>query len=489
MRRIMVLVPVIAVLVLGSAWILSTHPCVRPMRAFARGTTSVATSTASRLASHGARAVGRVAAAAVRTAEAQEVLEFRRVPPESVTSFERRRARRPVIPAEPAPPADPADPAVPEPAEPDAPPTPGDTEVVYSKSGNVMRIGSDVHVPRNQVISGDLLVVGGDITVDGRVEGDVVSMGGNVQLNSTARVDGDVAAIGGQLTEEPGSSIGGQRVTAGGRGIRGMRSRVRDEVEHGVTRATHVAASFVWLMIMLAVAWGFSTIAPGTTRAALETLQRRTALSIGVGALVWALIIPSIVALCLVVAILCITIIGIPLALAALLGYCLFLGLMFVWGYAVAAAGVGEWILSRRRAPAFAGGLASPSEPSLSRKAVIGVLAISGSGFFGQILQTLFFAPPLQGLGTFISVVSIVVGGLAATFGAGAWLRTELTTGTLARWWGGRKSAAAAPVSTAPTGTSPPPPSSPSPHPPPPPPAGPEPAGGAMPQTGAPPPV
>ena len=83
--------------------------------------------------------------------------------------------------------------------------------------------------------------------------------------------------------------------------------------------------------------------------------------------------------------------------------------------------------------------------------------------------ETVFFVPPLQGLGTFISVCSIVAGGLAATFGGGAWLRAEFATGTLGRWWRGRRvtpivppSAGATAVTGAPlAGPAPPPPEAP----------------------------
>jgi hypothetical protein len=393
-----------------------------------------------------ARIVGRVAEAViadVRSAQAQEVLEFKPVPAESVSKLERSRARRrPSITVTTDPP---------EPPEPPEPPDPPEApEVAFGKSGNVMRIGSDVHVESNQVVSGDLLAVGGDVTVDGHVEGDVVAMGGDVKLSATARVDGDVASIGGELIEEPGAFVGGQRVTAVGmKGARGLPGRDRLRLKQEFERVGHVGSSMVWLLIMLAVAWGISKLAPGRTGAALAILKRETLLSLGIGALVWALIIPSVVALALVVAILCITIIGIPLALAALLGYAVFLVVLWVWGYVVGTLAVGDWASARMsaRAAATSGAATTTTPASLSRRAVLGVLIVSGAGLAGEILQTLFFAPPLQGFGVFISVVSTVAGALAATFGAGAWLRSEFKSGTLGRWWSGRRAQTAAAAS------------------------------------------
>jgi hypothetical protein len=213
------------------------------------------------------------------------------------------------------------------------------------------------------------------------------------------------------------------------------------------------------LLIMLGVAWGFTQIAPRHTASALAVLRESPAMSMGIGGLVWALLIPSLVALCLVVAILCITIIGIPVAIAALFAYGLFLGLVWVWGYVVCMAAIGEWVLSRRAQAAPVAGVAPgafPSGPqiapaaaresSLTQNAVLGVLLIGGAGFVGQIFKTIDFIGPLRALGSFLSVISIVLSGLAATIGAGAWLRSEFVSGTLKRWWGGRRTSPAVAV-------------------------------------------
>lgn len=384
------------------------------------------------------RTLERMLEALAPPAEAQETLEFKPVPPESAAALERRSARRVTRSTD---------------TEVDVtPPTPPTPPAVPGKTGNIMRIGSDVHIEQDQVVSGDLLAVGGDVTVDGHVEGDVVAMGGDVHLSASARVDGDVACIGGELTEDPGASIGGQRVTAMGlRGTRHFRSdRFRpgrhDDEWRGFWSATKIATSFIWLFIFGVIAWGFASLAPGRTAAAHDVMKKQPALSMGIGMLVWALFVPSVVALALVVAILCITIIGIPLALAALFGYFVFLGILAAWGYAVSAVGVGD-LVSRRvhlGAPAITAPGAPPATVSLSRKAVLGVLVLSGSGLVGEFLHALFFAPPLQGIGVFIAVVSKIATVIAGTFGAGALLRHEAIAGTLRRWWAGRGAARSA---------------------------------------------
>ena len=409
-----------------------------------------------RLARATAARIGQVAGAfaglGARNASAgQEVLKFKPVSPESASELESQRSGRPERSSdeEPAPGAAPLPPEPPRPE-------------VAGRTGDIMRIGSDVHVERDQVVAGDLMAIGGDVTVDGHVEGDLVALGGDVDLHSTARVDGDVVCMGGQLREDPGAAVGGKRVTGAGlRSMRGFHGRAaREALRHmeggaeagAVRRSGHVAASLVWLFVLLGVAWGFAALAPGRTGAAAEVLERAPALSLGLAALVCALIVPSLIALCLVVAILCITIIGIPIAIAALFGYFVFLGLLWVWGYAVAMQAVGGWVLRRsRRAADVAMPGSAPPAHSLERRAVAGVLLVSGAGFAGEFLKMFWFAPPLPGIGTFISVVSIVASSLAAAMGGGAWLRSEFTTGTLGRWWRGRRPASEATVPNMPS--------------------------------------
>jgi hypothetical protein len=377
---------------------------------------------------------------AVATAHAQEPLNFRPVPAESASRFERKettkRSSIPAPPAAPAPPATPPPPAAPE------PPTErkhkwedADDDMISGKSGSTMRIGSDIHVGPDEVIKGDLSSVGGDIEIEGHVEGDVVAMGGDLTLRSSARVDGDVVCIGGSLNEEPGASVGGRRVTAMGvHDLRELRRERHHDFDGG--RAGRIMSSIITMLILLGLTWAFVRFAPSKSQAAVDTLRRETALSFGIGALVWALILPSIVALALVVALLCITIIGIPLALAALLGYVLFLGMLFVWGYAVGAAVIGGQLSKRAQHTAVAG-VAPQPEPSLQRSAAMGVLVLGGTAVIAQIMKSL--GGVLYGLGAFIHVITIIFACLLTTAGAGAWLRAEFMTGTLGVWWRGRR--------------------------------------------------
>lgn len=394
------------------------------------------------------------------TVPASEVLTFRPVPRESTAHFEKIK----IVRHTPAP--DPTDTMSFGESPPDAPEQPNPPVAVVDRTGGIMKIGSDIRVGPSEVIHGDLSSVNGDITIEGHVEGDVVAMRGDVDLMSTARVDGDVVCLGGQLTEEPGAQVKGQKVTAGHSGAwsirdRGDRGDRRDgedgDSPGGRRRADRVAGSLVWLLILTLLGWLFVRVGAGRTVAAVELINRSPGLSLGIGALIWALIIPSLIALVLVVALLCITIIGIPLALAALVGYALFLSVLTIWGYIVAATILGGR-LSRAAQdgalsgvppsahPAGVGGAALPGVAgtgvsdtvSLTRRMLIGVGVLMGSIVLGHLLRATGLGP-LHGLGTLLLVLGIIASSLATTIGAGALLLSEIAIGTFQVIWHGRR--------------------------------------------------
>ena len=392
----------------------------------------------------------------VTPAWAQEVLEFKPVSPESAAKLEPmrpvRRRGAPMPPSAPKAPKTPETPSAPETPNPPEPP------ISLGKSGNIMRVGSDIHIETDQVVVGDVMAVGGDITVDGHVEGDVVAMGGDVYVNNGGKVDGDVVCMGGELHEQDGAVIGGQRVTASrhSRHVRGMRHITTDDGEpHGI------GGSIVWLIITLGVGWAFAGLAPGRTGRSLEVLKREPGTSFVTGILAAMLTVPSIVALCMLVALLCITIIGIPLAIGALFGYFAFLGVLWMWGFVIGAAAIGER-LTRRGAVAPMPGVpasavagvapapaAAPVAPSgLTRAALSGVLMICGAVLLGSIFHRI----GLGAIGTLLIVLSWITFSGVTMIGAGAWLRAEFQAGTLTRLWGNRRKAGApAPAAAAAT--------------------------------------
>lgn len=86
----------------------------------------------------------------------------------------------------------------------------------------VLEAGSVAHrqmvaVGRDLVVAGeareDAAALEGRIRILGRVHGDVIALGGDVELAASARVDGDVYSLGGHIRAAPGSTIGGRSVS------------------------------------------------------------------------------------------------------------------------------------------------------------------------------------------------------------------------------------------------------------------------------------
>ncbi|MGA2762836.1 MAG: hypothetical protein ABSG17_05680 [Spirochaetia bacterium] len=89
----------------------------------------------------------------------------------------------------------------------------GDRNVSVGLNGISFLVGGGSSIGMPVVVSslrrGDLLSVGGRVTVDSRVEGDVWALGADVELTPRAVVTGDVVAIGGKVTASPGAAVGG----------------------------------------------------------------------------------------------------------------------------------------------------------------------------------------------------------------------------------------------------------------------------------------
>ncbi len=85
----------------------------------------------------------------------------------------------------------------------------------HLQEGSVAR-NRIVAMGRDMVIDGEALshavVMSGSARVSGRVKGDVIVLGGDARLASTAAVGGDVYVLGGRVDAEPGASIGGRSV-------------------------------------------------------------------------------------------------------------------------------------------------------------------------------------------------------------------------------------------------------------------------------------
>ena len=100
-------------------------------------------------------------------------------------------------------------------AAPPPPPFERERRTRRRDSGDRFRFGGNVVVRADEVVEGDVVALGGSVTVDGRVRGDAVAIGGSLQLGPNADVSGDAVTIGGTLTRDPGARVGGKVVDVG----------------------------------------------------------------------------------------------------------------------------------------------------------------------------------------------------------------------------------------------------------------------------------
>jgi hypothetical protein len=96
----------------------------------------------------------------------------------------------------------------PPPEPPPAPPEPR-PPATYRMTGTRVAIGQDVQIAADEEILDGVVVVGGSLTVDGRIREGAVVVGGDVRLTSKAEVNGDLVLVGGTLIRDPGSRISG----------------------------------------------------------------------------------------------------------------------------------------------------------------------------------------------------------------------------------------------------------------------------------------
>jgi len=77
-----------------------------------------------------------------------------------------------------------------------------------------MKFFGDYYVGLDQVSVDNIRIFGGDLFVAGRVEGQIIVLGGDVTLESTSIVNGQIVAIGGTINEKDGSIVNGKVVEA-----------------------------------------------------------------------------------------------------------------------------------------------------------------------------------------------------------------------------------------------------------------------------------
>ncbi|TET45616.1 polymer-forming cytoskeletal protein [candidate division TA06 bacterium] len=82
------------------------------------------------------------------------------------------------------------------------------------RSEDLVRMGESILVKENEIIDGDVVSIGGSITMKGMAKGDVVCIGGTLRISGT--VEGDAVCIGGALILDSTAVVKGDVVSVFG---------------------------------------------------------------------------------------------------------------------------------------------------------------------------------------------------------------------------------------------------------------------------------
>ncbi|RKG80140.1 polymer-forming cytoskeletal protein [Corallococcus terminator] len=199
-------------------------------------------------------------------------------------------------------------------------------------------------------VEDDAVAFGGNLEIHGHVEGDAHAFGGNVILGPDAEVEGDVSAFGGQVQKADGAKVEGSLESFGGAGLGRM---VAGEIKRGMTESRDPGAAvdpsdsddddddrgnggggLASFILQFALLFGLGFLGqmffPARMKELGEEIRSRPGQSVSVGFVGTLALIPLTI-------VLCITLIGIPVAFALLVASMLGTAL----GYAAIASELG----------------------------------------------------------------------------------------------------------------------------------------------------
>jgi hypothetical protein len=280
-------------------------------------------------------------------------------------------------------------------------------------SADYVRFGDDIHVGPDEHITGDVVAIGGEIIVEGKVSGDCVAVGGSIVLETGAEVTGEVVCVGGTLTLGDSSRVGRDAVSVWGgleksptAYVGGNLSEVQGPIFEfpnyifGYGGMGYDLWEFFTRLIWVLILGGLGIVAfhifPSRMARLAETADRRGLVSFLAGLAGWILWLPVFV-------LLCITVVGIPVGILfifltpimTLLGY---IGVARVTGAKIGRTGTASGVF-------------------------FGVLTLEGALLLGHLFGV--FGSIFELLGLILSVVGCSVIFVAGTMGFGAFLITR----------------------------------------------------------------
>jgi hypothetical protein len=267
---------------------------------------------------------------------------------------------------------------------------------VKVRGRDIVRFGKDIHIGRRELVQGDVVCIAGDLTVEGKVRGNVVNVFGDTELYGTAIINGDVVTVMGELREYNNPHIRGETVNVAG----GSPNIHLPFLSYSTGNLWGVITRIIKFVIFTLLLLMIIYFLPDRMKISSDHVFGNFFKSLGVGILV--LLVGSIVVTILAV-ILSITIIGIPVALLLVLSY----GALLLLGYFVSALALGR-LLCQKFGPEGA-------SPFLC--GFMGLFLITLPGFIASMMWITPFLMPVQLL---LKTIALFFSFLAVTLGSGA---------------------------------------------------------------------
>lgn len=284
------------------------------------------------------------------------------------------------------------------------------------RAADYVRFGESVHVGPDEHIVGDIVVIANGLLVEGKVSGDCVVIGGDLELAPRAIVDGEVVCIGGTLTLGDSSRVEMNVTNVWGHLKMAASSEVGGELSDIQGPGLNLDVDFdgfgsniwsfftrlIWILVLVFLGVMVYYIFPSRMRRLADTVEHRGLVSFLAGLAGWILWLPVFI-------LLCVTLVGIPVALLLIL----ITPVMALIGYLGVAMSVGRKT-GARIFGSVAGGVGTM---------LIGVFLLEGSILLGNFFRA--FPSVFQFLGVILTVIGCSVIFIAATMGFGAFLMTR----------------------------------------------------------------
>jgi len=205
----------------------------------------------------------------------------------------------------------------------------------FAEGNNIIKMNADIDVPKGTSVN-EVISIGGNVTISGRVENNVVVIGGTLTIGPSASIGEEVVVVGAEITRDPASKIEG-KIT-------------QIYMPHFIPSMTTLLKGgwvTVWVTISLLVLMGFlglaillSALIPEHMSTVVGALERSFGIMLLWGALWVILIVP-------IAVLLAISIIGIVLIPLEIL----LVVLALIIGYISVAVFIGKNILASFKKP------------------------------------------------------------------------------------------------------------------------------------------